>query len=94
MTALRAAHEGTDRRYLDPPLYLGALLLREGKQQEALRYLSEANRLDPNLAFVTWQLGTGIVAAGGDGGLAVRALQRAWPDSASLWDGLAIRPTP
>ncbi len=63
--------------YIDPPLYLGALLLREGRAGEALRYLSEANRLDANCPFVTWQLGTAILAAGGDTQIAVRALQRA-----------------
>jgi tetratricopeptide (TPR) repeat protein len=63
--------------FIDPPLYLGALLLREGRPDEALRYLSEANRLDANCPFVTWQLGTAILAAGGDTQIAVRALQRA-----------------
>jgi tetratricopeptide (TPR) repeat protein len=63
--------------YIDPPLYLGALLLREGRTDEALRYLSEANRLDANCPFVTWQLGTAMLAAGGDTQIAIRALQRA-----------------
>ncbi|HEV3255680.1 MAG TPA: tetratricopeptide repeat protein, partial [Gemmataceae bacterium] len=73
--ALRKAREGA-ALVLDPPLYLGALLLRQGQAQEALRHLSEANRLDANCPFVGWQLGMAIVAAGGDS-LAVRALQRA-----------------
>jgi tetratricopeptide (TPR) repeat protein len=63
--------------HIDPPLYLGALLLRDGKTDEALRYLAEANRLDPNCPFVTWQLGMAMLAAGGDALIAVRALQRA-----------------
>jgi tetratricopeptide (TPR) repeat protein len=63
--------------HIDPPLYLGALLLREGRPDEALRHLAEANRLDATCPFVTWQLGTAMLAAGGDALIAVRALQRA-----------------
>src|SRR5262249_37777839 len=57
--------------------YLGMILLRQGKPQEALRALAEANRIDPNCAFVPLHMGMSLVAAGGDAGLAVRALQRA-----------------
>jgi tetratricopeptide (TPR) repeat protein len=62
---------------VDPPLYLGALLTRAGKPQEALRYLADANRIEANTPLVGWQLGQAIVASGGDAGLAVRALQKA-----------------
>lgn len=61
--------------FLDPPLYLGALLLRMERAKEALRFLTEANRMEPNCPFVRLQLGAAIVAAGGDTNMAVRALQ-------------------
>src|SRR5207244_119273 len=77
LASLRTAREATLGQVLDPPLYLGALLLREGQPQEALRYLSEANRLAPECPFVSWQLGMALVAGGGDNSLAARALQRA-----------------
>lgn len=63
--------------FIDPPLYLGALYLRQGQPKEALRYLTEANRVDGNCPFVLGQLGGAMLAAGGDTQLAVRALQRA-----------------
>jgi tetratricopeptide (TPR) repeat protein len=63
--------------FIDPPLYLGTLLSRMGRADEAVRYLAEASRLDANCPFVTWQLGTAMLAAGGDTLIAVRALQRA-----------------
>src|SRR5262245_31418014 len=47
-TALATAQQTGQQKYLDPPLYLGALRLRQGKPQEALRFLSEANRTDAN----------------------------------------------
>src|SRR5262249_32009688 len=59
--------------------YLGMLSLRDGRAQEAVRYLAEANRLDPSCPMITWQLGLAIVAAGGDSALALRALQRSLP---------------
>ncbi|MCI0379272.1 MAG: tetratricopeptide repeat protein, partial [Gemmataceae bacterium] len=62
---------------IDPPLYLGAILLRQGKAKDSLRFLTEANRLDSSCPIVTVQLGSAIIAAGGDVQLAVRALQRA-----------------
>jgi tetratricopeptide (TPR) repeat protein len=76
LTALAASHETGGKSFIDPPLYLGALLLRSNRAPEALRYLAEANRVGA-CPFVSWQLGTAIVAAGGDSSLAVRALQRA-----------------
>ncbi|HKI35648.1 MAG TPA: tetratricopeptide repeat protein [Gemmataceae bacterium] len=74
--AFSAAHETGGRGFIDPPLYLGMVLLREGKPQEALRALSEANRIDANCPFVPLHMGQALVAANGDAGLAVRALQR------------------
>jgi tetratricopeptide (TPR) repeat protein len=70
------SHEGGGRAFIDPPFYLGLLLLRQGKPQEALRALSEANRVDANCPLVTLHMGLALVAANGDAGLAVRALQR------------------
>jgi tetratricopeptide (TPR) repeat protein len=80
-SALLQARGAADGRgtggFIDPALYLGALLLREGRPDESLRYLSEANRIDGNCPFVTWQLGTAMFVAGGDISIATRALQRA-----------------
>jgi tetratricopeptide (TPR) repeat protein len=72
--------------FVDPPLYLGALLLRTGQAKESLRFLTEANRMDANCPFVTLQLGAAIVSAGGDTNMAVRALQRALgPKGLGMW---------
>jgi tetratricopeptide (TPR) repeat protein len=72
--------------YIDPSLYLGAILLRDGEAKAALRYLTEANRIDGNCPFVVAQLGSAMIEAGGDAQLAVRALQRALgPRGFSLW---------
>ncbi|HMC63777.1 MAG TPA: tetratricopeptide repeat protein, partial [Gemmataceae bacterium] len=76
-SSLQAACDGAGKEFVDPPLYLGALLLRAGRGPEGLRHLAEANRREPNCAFVSWQLGTAIATAGQDASLAVRALQRA-----------------
>lgn len=62
---------------IEPPLYLGAMLLRQGQAKESLRYLTEANRIDGNCPIVTLQLGAAMIGAGGDTQLAVRALNRA-----------------
>jgi tetratricopeptide (TPR) repeat protein len=86
LVALTAAHEQASKRYLDPALYLGILLHRQGRPAEALRYLADANRIDANCPFVTWQMGLSLVAASGDSGLGVRALQRALgPRGFGLW---------
>jgi tetratricopeptide (TPR) repeat protein len=61
--------------FIDPPLYLGAVLLRTGKAKESLRFLTEANRMDSTCPFIRLQLGAAIVTAGGDTNMAVRALQ-------------------
>ena len=63
--------------FIDPSLYVGAILLRTGNAKESLRFLTEANRMDSNCPFITLQLGAAIVSAGGDTNMAVRALQRA-----------------
>ncbi len=63
-------------RALDPLLYSGALLLKTGRVAEAVRQLSEANRLYGDCPLVHWQLGTALVANGNDS-LALRALAKA-----------------
>jgi tetratricopeptide (TPR) repeat protein len=75
--ALRTAEETARGQFVDPLLYLGGTALRDGRAPEAVRWLAEANRLDPSCPFVTLQLGQAIVAAKGDSNLAVVALQRA-----------------
>jgi tetratricopeptide (TPR) repeat protein len=90
LEAMRQARGGeanaSTETFLDPLLYLGALLLRGDQPKEALRHLTEANRLDKNCPLVTWQLSTAMLAAGGDAQVAVRALQRALgPQGVLLW---------
>jgi tetratricopeptide (TPR) repeat protein len=88
MQALTTAHEQAGKQVIDPPLYIGILLHRLGRPQEALRVLADANRIDGGCPFVTWQMGLSLVAAGGDSGLALRALQRAMgPRGLGLWAG-------
>lgn len=62
---------------IDPTLYLGTMRLQDGAPREALRFLVEANKLAPQCPLVAWQLGTALIATGGDVMLAVRALQKA-----------------
>jgi tetratricopeptide (TPR) repeat protein len=77
---------GATYGYLDPPLYLGGLLLRLGRPKDALLYLTEANRLDSNCPLVTLQLGKAMIEAGGDASIAVRAMQRALgPRGLQMW---------
>ncbi len=77
---------GPPTPFIDPALYLGALLVRKGQAKEALRFLTEANRQDANCPFITLQLGAAIVTAGGDTNMAVRALQRALgPKGLGMW---------
>jgi tetratricopeptide (TPR) repeat protein len=79
-------HEQAGKQFMDPALYVGVLLHRQGKYTEALRYLSEANRLDGSCPFVILQMGLSLVAGNGDLGMAVRALQRAvGPRGLGLW---------
>jgi tetratricopeptide (TPR) repeat protein len=86
MTALDRAHQLGNKQNIDPPLYMGVLLHRQGKPQDALRVLAEANRVDAGCPFVAWQMGLSMVAAGGDSGMAVRILQKALgPKGLPLW---------
>jgi tetratricopeptide (TPR) repeat protein len=81
-----AVCEESGRQIIDPPLYAGILFHRLGKPQEALRWLSEANRIDGNCPLVTWQIGVSLMVSGGDSGLAMRALQRAMgPRGLPMW---------
>jgi tetratricopeptide (TPR) repeat protein len=74
--------------FLDPTLYLGAIHLLRGQPKEALRFLTEANRMDPSCPIVTLQLGAAMIAAGGDTNFAVRALQKALgPRGLGQWEG-------
>jgi tetratricopeptide (TPR) repeat protein len=68
---------GFAEKFIDPPLYLGVLLLDQKEPREALRVLTEANRIDGNCPFVVSQLGIAMIEAGGDTQFAIRALQRA-----------------
>lgn len=71
---------------LEPPLYLGALLLRDGKPKEAMRYFTEANRLDPSCPLVPLHLGCAMAASGSDLSLAIRTLQKALgPKGLGAW---------
>ncbi len=84
--SLMTAFEQSGKQFLDPALYLGALLHQMGKPQEGIRFLAEANRVDASCPFITWQMGLSMVAAGNDPGLAVRALQRAiGPRGLGMW---------
>jgi tetratricopeptide (TPR) repeat protein len=77
LDALAVAHEQGGKQFIDPPLYQGMLLHRQGRHTDALRQLSEANRIDPGCPFVTLQMGLSLVEGGGDSLVALRALQRA-----------------
>jgi tetratricopeptide (TPR) repeat protein len=78
--------------FIDPPLYLGAIHLMRGEPKEAMRYLTEANRMDPGCPVVTLQLGAAMIAAGGDTQFAVRALQKALgPRGLGQWEGAPER---
>jgi tetratricopeptide (TPR) repeat protein len=66
----------TGREYLDPPLYLGLILHRLGQPNEALKWLSEANRVDGTCPLVAWQIGVTLMACEGDSSIALRALQK------------------
>ncbi len=77
---------------IDPPLYMGAILLRGNRPKEALRFLTEANRLDPNCPIVKLQLGAALIAADRDPAMAVRVLQLAvGPKGIGLWTGQPSR---
>ncbi len=86
LAALTTAFEQAGKKAIDPAYYLGAVLHRAGRPQEALRYLGEANRIDAGCPFVTRQMGVALAATNGDGGLTIRALQRALgPRGLPLW---------
>jgi tetratricopeptide (TPR) repeat protein len=92
LAVLTTAFEQAGKQAIDPAFYLGAVLHRAGRSQEALRYLGEANRIDAGCPFVTWQMGVALVAANGDSGLALRALQRALgPRGLPLWSSAPER---
>ena len=85
-TAAPDAPPAPPSTFIDPALYLGALLLRKGQAKESLRFLTEANRMDANCPFITLQLGAAIVTAGGDTKYAVRALERSLgPKGFGMW---------
>jgi tetratricopeptide (TPR) repeat protein len=77
LAALKEAHEGAHNKQPDTAFYYGAALLRAGQPRDALRVLADANKLAPNCPLVGWQLGTALLASGGDVLLALRALQKA-----------------
>ncbi len=92
LTVLTTAFEQAGKQAIDPAFYLGAVLQRAGRSQEALRYLGEANRIDAGCPFVRWQMGVALVAANGDSSLAQRALQRALgPRGLPLWSSAPER---
>jgi tetratricopeptide (TPR) repeat protein len=83
---LLVAYDQAGKQFLDPALYLAMLLHRLGRPQDAVRYLSEANRTDSSCPFIPYQMGLSLSAAGGDAGLALRALQRALgPRGLAVW---------
>jgi tetratricopeptide (TPR) repeat protein len=86
LAALEKAHQTGNKQFIDPPFYLGVVMHRTGRPQDALRILAEANRVDPGCPFVAWQVGISLVATGGDSGMAVRVLQKALgPKGLPLW---------
>jgi hypothetical protein len=90
--ALAALEAARDANMVDPPLYLGGLLLRRGQPKDAIRFLTEANRADSNCPLVKWQLGTAILESGGDAQLGVRALQQVLsPRGLPLWSSHPAR---
>ncbi len=80
--------EVSTEKVIDPPLYLGALLLRNGDTKEGLRFLTEANRIDGNCPFVICNLGKAMIDSGGNTQIAVRALQKPLgPQGFAIWEG-------
>ena len=68
-----ASHTASHALQVDPVLYWGGLNLRDGQPRDALRVLADANKLRPQCPLVSWQLGTALMATGGDAMLAIRA---------------------
>lgn len=89
LVAARGDLEDKNRvEFIDPPLYLGGILLRQGKPKDALRFISEANKVEGGRPLTALHLGIAMVAAGVDGNLAARALQRALgPKGLPAWLG-------
>lgn len=86
LSDLDQAHQLGNKQHIDPPLYLGVLLQRQGKSQDALRVLADANRVDAACPFVALQMGLALVSSGGDSAIALRVLQRALgPKGLPLW---------
>ncbi len=72
---------------IDPPLYLGTLLLEEGRDKDALRYLGAANRVDSNCPVVICLLGVAMLRSGSDSKFATKTLQRALgPRGFEIWE--------
>lgn len=87
LVTMTAVSEQAGKNAIDPALYAGMLVHRLGRPNEALRFLADANRVDPNCPFVTWQMGVSLIASNGDSGLAMRALQKAiGPRGLALWE--------
>jgi tetratricopeptide (TPR) repeat protein len=85
-SARAAATKSAPAVYIDPPLYLGGALLKQGQAKEGLRWISEAHRVDSNCPLVALHLGIAMVAAGADSNLASRALGRALtPRGLPVW---------
>jgi tetratricopeptide (TPR) repeat protein len=84
---LKQLGEEVGRQFIDVPLYTGFVLHRLGRPQEALKALSEANRVDGKCPFVSWQMGITIMTLGGDSSIALRTLQRALgPQGLLAWE--------
>ncbi|NBO93220.1 MAG: hypothetical protein EBV06_13055 [Planctomycetia bacterium] len=83
---LTAVSQQVGRDVIDPALYAGLVLHRLGRPTDALKWLSEASRIDGNCPLVPWQIGITLMASQGDSGMAVRVLQRAMgPRGLSAW---------
>ncbi len=92
LALLTASFEQGNKQFIDPPFYLGALLHRLGRPQEAIRFLGEANKVDTSCPFVPFQMGLSLVAANGDSMLALSALKRALGSRGlALWNSIPDR---
>ena len=92
LASLTTVFEQVGKQVIDPSLYLGILLHRLGRPQDALRYLAEANRIDAGCPFITLQMGVSLIASGGDSGLALRRCSGRWVIAA--WACGTARPGP
>src|SRR5204862_1095398 len=55
----------------------GAVRLRDAPPRDAAKLLAHATRLAPSCPVVNWQIGTALLASGGDAALGARALAKA-----------------